>query len=218
MSSSLMWRFPKLEHVNKLNILTPMVLEIPDFLKPPFFLGGYPWCGNLRFPYEDDYLDPFLPRRELLAGRQSWLGRQRRRPYEIHRSWKWTSSFWDMSRSPFLGEVHHTSPKKTCPGIASTPLDAPQRCLISPIFLGKNHLPKWFCRWTMVNFQRLTRKVPAAPRLWPPSLPISSCFWRSVWGDRWGGESLRVRKFVASLPIFLSVRCRRKHRDWGFLK
>lgn len=39
MSSSLMWRFPKLEHVNILNILTPMVLEIPDFLKPPLFWG-----------------------------------------------------------------------------------------------------------------------------------------------------------------------------------
>ena len=176
-----------------------MVLEIPDFLKP-FFLGGYPWCGNLRFPYEDDYLDPLLPCRELLAGRQSWLVR----------SWKWTSSFWDMSRSPFLGEVHHTSPKKKMSRNSFYPTWCPQRCLISPSFwqksLAQMLLP--------VNFQRVTirpcstKALTSVPSYFQLLLTLS--LRRSM---RWWKPALSARSFR-----FFFQRCGTKHRDWGFLK
>ena len=156
MSSSLMRRFPKLEHVNILNILTPMVLECfgdPWFFEISYFFGGgilgvATWDFHMRMTtltpsYHAENYSPDDNRGWDNRGCASISS-----PYEIHRSWKWTSSFWDMSRSPFLGEVHHTSPPKKMSRNSFYPTWCPQRCLISPFFLGKNHLPKWFCRWT----------------------------------------------------------------------
>ena len=147
-----MWRFPKLEHVNIiniLNILTPMVLETPDFLKHPFFWGGVSlvWQPEISIwgwlPWHPPTTQRTTRRTTIVAG---------------------TTEAAPPSVAPMkstdLGSEHHhfgtcqdphfwvkftiLHPQKKCPGIASTPLDAPRDVWFLHFFLAKITCPNGF--------------------------------------------------------------------------